>query len=96
MGSKYDTLREHLKDRPKGEFTLSFAEIERVLGFPLPKSAERSQWWANVTEPRAQSNACADAGYDAFLVAQFAQGALPPSLNPAPEGGDRFRPGPRA
>lgn len=69
MPSKYDPLRLHLADRPAGEFSMRFEEIEEVLGFPLPKSAERAQWWANVTggsHPHSQS--WQGAGYDAFLV----------------------------
>ena len=48
---------------------MRFEEIEKVLGFPLPKSAERPQWWANVTgDSHPHSQAWQAAGYDAFLV----------------------------
>lgn len=70
MPSKYDPLKAHLIGRPRGEFKLSFGEIERVLGFELPKSADRPQWWANVEGAgHVQVNAWRDAGFDAFLVA---------------------------
>jgi hypothetical protein len=70
MPSKYDPLREHLAQRPAGEFTLRFSDIEAVLGTALPKSAERPQWWANVTGvSHPHSRAWQAAGFDAFLVA---------------------------
>lgn len=68
--SKYDPLRTHLSGRPRGEFMLTFREIEQVLGFPLPASAQRPQWWANTTEGGGpQLQAWRAAGLDAFLVA---------------------------
>jgi hypothetical protein len=68
--SKYDPLKAHLAGRPRGEFTLSFREMEQVLGFELPKSAARPQWWANVEGGQhVQTKAWRDAGFDAFLVA---------------------------
>lgn len=47
--AKYDALADHLQtlDRDR-EHTLTFAEIERVLGFRLPASARtHNAWWAN-------------------------------------------------
>jgi hypothetical protein len=47
---KYRPLQEHLQALPasKDSVTLSFAEIERILGTKLPKSAyEFAPWWAN-------------------------------------------------
>ena len=70
MPSKYEPLRAHLAGHPAGEFTLRFAEIEAILGSPLPKSAELPQWWANVTgSGHPYSQAWQSAGFDAFLVA---------------------------
>jgi hypothetical protein len=69
--SKYDGLRDHLRQREGAEFSLTFKEIEKAIGGPLPKSADRPQWWANVTDPRTthvQRNAWREAGYDAFLI----------------------------
>jgi len=70
--AKYDGLRDHLRLQKGAEFCLTFAEIERAIGGPLPKSADRPQWWANVRDVKTspvQRNAWRDAGYDAFLVA---------------------------
>jgi hypothetical protein len=70
MPSKYDALRDHLSAHPKGEFELPFYKIEQILGFSLPKSAERPQWWANVTGgAHVQTRAWQSAGFDAFLIA---------------------------
>lgn len=70
MVSKYDPLREDLCKRPRGEFTLTFRQIEEVLGFPLPSSAQRPQWWANITDGgHSQTRAWSGAGFDAFLIA---------------------------
>ncbi len=60
--SKYDLLKRFLDVIPQGTFNkdLSFSEIEKVLGFKLPKSAyEYREWWANPSSakdhPHAQS-----------------------------------------
>jgi hypothetical protein len=48
--SKYDALRQHLQSLPAttASVTLTFAEIEGILRFPLPPSArEHRPWWAN-------------------------------------------------
>jgi hypothetical protein len=69
--AKYDPLRDHLRKQTLGELIMSFSEVERLVG-PLPSSADRPQWWANVrsqTGPRVQRGAWRMAGYDAFLIA---------------------------
>lgn len=60
--SKYEPLRQFLDctQAPVGEKILSFSEIERILGFKLPKSAhEHRPWWSNpsssIDHPHAQS-----------------------------------------
>ena len=46
--SRYDPLRRHLAGRSEPVVHLSFAEIERIIGGPLPASARRHRpWWAN-------------------------------------------------
>lgn len=69
--AKYDALSDYLKVQRARELTLTFDEIERLVGL-LPRSAERPQWWANVRDPKTthvQRKAWGAAGYDAFLVA---------------------------
>ncbi len=68
---KYDPLSGHLRRQRHDELELTFAEIERILGAMLPKSAIRPQWWANTTDPdtsHMQRKAWRDAGYDAVLL----------------------------
>jgi hypothetical protein len=70
--SKYDPLRDYLKGQSFSRLELTFKQIEELIGGALPKSAERSQWWANVRDPattHVQREAWRSAGYDTFLVA---------------------------
>ncbi len=60
--SKYDPLRDLLASIPLSvtEKTLTFSEIENILGFRLPNSAYNHRaWWANPSSaddhPYAQS-----------------------------------------
>lgn len=69
---KYDPLRDYLGNQSLSEMNLSFREIEKIIGGPLPGSAMRPQWWANEANPKTghvQRLAWAAAGYDAFLHA---------------------------
>jgi hypothetical protein len=46
--SKYDPLEQHLSSLTADTWQASFADIEALLGFPLPASARQySAWWAN-------------------------------------------------
>jgi len=46
--SKYDPLFDYLSTSSDWEVSLSFSEIEEIIGFPLPPSAHRYHaWWAN-------------------------------------------------
>lgn len=46
--SRYNGLREYLSRRTEAVVRLSFVEIERIIGGPLPASARRYRpWWAN-------------------------------------------------
>ena len=48
--SKYHKLSAHLSALRHEEWTASFADIERILGFSLPASAGRyPAWWSNQT-----------------------------------------------
>ena len=70
--AKYDPLRDYLRRQKTDELELSFAEMERKIGYMLPKSASLLQWWACPTEPakaHVQHQAWRDAGFDAVLIA---------------------------
>lgn len=68
---KYDPLARHLRRQGSREVTMSFFEVERVLGDMLPKSAGRPEWWANETDPASrhvQCRAWLSVGYRADLL----------------------------
>lgn len=73
--SKYDPLREFLRKTPPdvSERTLSFRQVESILGFELPASARRYRaWWSNPSSsahhPHAQ--AWLGAGWEVDTVDQ--------------------------
>jgi hypothetical protein len=61
--SKYDRLGTYLRSVGKDHIAMSFAEIERVLGFKLPKSQEYPAWWSNSTSNNVMTQVWLDAGY---------------------------------
>ena len=64
---KYKSLSDYLETQGESSEPMTFDQIERLLGFSLPKSAEHHQaWWAN--QPRGQSLAWLRAGYRSSAV----------------------------
>jgi len=66
--SKYDPLmRDLMRRRGKGRVTYTYAQIERILNAPLPRTAYTTrQWWANEQNPHGrhvQCRAWQDAGW---------------------------------
>lgn len=59
MAGKYDPLRAYLATMPGEEVCYTFAEIEAIIGAPLPPTALRhTAWWANscrFDHPQAQA-----------------------------------------
>lgn len=55
--SKYDPLSARLAGHAEPEWRASFAEIEEVLGFPLPQTARTNRaWWHNTgAQPHQRS-----------------------------------------
>jgi DNA-binding XRE family transcriptional regulator len=63
-GDKYWPLFQHLRQSGQDAITLSFAEIEALLGGPLPESARESRgWWSNRHAGPVQASAWMGAGY---------------------------------
>lgn len=60
--SKYAPLHAHLRQSAVEAETLTFAEVERLLGQPLPPSARTRAWWSN-RRTALQASAWMDAGY---------------------------------
>jgi len=69
--AKYDPLKTYLKRQRAQEVRLTFVEMERLIGYMLPKSASRPQWWLSDIQVNAsvQARAWTEAGYDAVLIA---------------------------
>jgi hypothetical protein len=73
--SKYEALERHLKSQEgsRREISLSFAEIESLIGQPLPRSAYTyREWWSNQTDVsnRPQAKAWIGAGFEVDGVQQ--------------------------
>jgi hypothetical protein len=65
--SKYDLLSARLSGHAAPEWRANFAELEEVLGFPLPKAARTGRtWWK--PEAGAHARAWTDAGWAAHEV----------------------------
>lgn len=61
--SSYAAIGTHLKELEGPEATLSFDEIESIIGRPLPASAHRHRaWWAN-TDTHSQALTWLSAGW---------------------------------
>ena len=74
MVSKYDPLNQHLASLSPDlkAITISFVELEKLLGFDLPKSAtDYRQWWANQAGvgSHSQAHAWMSAGFKVDNVA---------------------------
>ena len=64
VGSKYYPLFLILQQAAGAPVTLSFAQIEALLGTSLPGSARtRAGWWSNRSKGAVQAAAWMDAGY---------------------------------
>ena len=60
MSGKYLALYTYLENRYAGTVVLTFAEIEDLLGFPLPDAARlREDWWTH-PDPQAVRPAYSD------------------------------------
>lgn len=62
---RYHPLTEFLKAREDDIWSASFAQVEKILGFSLPESAEKyPAWWANQSNGRhSQAMAWQEAGW---------------------------------
>ena len=69
VNPSYVALQSYLKARSIGNVNLTFEEIEKLLGFPLPPDARLyKEWWthAGATANAPQSGAWTDAGCKAW------------------------------
>ena len=85
---KYSPLHAHLSRSTQLEERLSFDEVERILGAPLPPSARKYQmWWAN--GGHTQADAWLNAGFRVETVrlgssVVFRRATAAPTLAPGP------------
>lgn len=61
--SKYEPLRRYLEGRSTQMVSMTFAEIEKVLGFKLPESQRYPAWWSNNPTNNVMTNEWLAAGY---------------------------------
>lgn len=88
MNSKYAPLESHLRDSGREHVPMTFEEIERVIGVPLPASALKHRaLWSNNAANWVMTKAWLAAGYETekvdmtnrTLVFRKAPAAKPPS-----------------
>lgn len=60
---KYDPLKTFLEQQAGGQVPMTFAEIERLVGAPLPKSKQYPAWWSNNPSNNTMTQAWLDAGF---------------------------------
>jgi len=66
---KYEPLSQFLRKQRTGRIVLTFAEIERIIGFKLPRSAkEYRAWWSNNPFNSVMTRAWLDAGFESEQV----------------------------
>lgn len=76
-GGRYARLAAHLESLRREKLALSFEEIERIIGGPLPPGARRHRaWWANDSVSHAQSRLWLEAGWRVASVNMTAQRAV--------------------
>jgi hypothetical protein len=66
---KYEPLTHYLENQPEEIWEARFSEVEKVLGFALPRSAhEYPAWWANQERGHSQTRGWRDAGWETSQV----------------------------
>jgi hypothetical protein len=62
--TKYEPLKSFLATRAEGEVPLTFAQIEEIIGAPLPPVAFKHRaWWSNNPSNSVITRAWLDAGF---------------------------------
>lgn len=69
---KYEPLGDHLRSLSDTSWNANFAEIEEILGFPLPPSAHSHRaWWSNhVGGNHSQAAVWVEAGWETREIDQ--------------------------
>lgn len=67
--SKYAALQHFLKNTPASQVPMTFAEIEKVIGAPLPASSRKHRaWWSNNPTNNVMTYAWLEAGFESADV----------------------------
>lgn len=67
--NKYYPLHHYLTESQQDQLTLSLAEIESLIGEPLPQTARYSRaWWSNRKNSPLQAAAWMEAGYRVDMI----------------------------
>ena len=61
--SKYENLGEFLKSQKNSAISMTFAEVERVIGHKLPRSARYPAWWSNNPSNNVMTKIWLEAGF---------------------------------
>lgn len=91
---KYDPLTAYLHQTGAMEVPLTFEEVERIIGGPLPASKKYPAWWSNNPSNNVMTKAWLAAGFQTErvdiererLVFRRARNARPPPPSQAPAG----------
>lgn len=96
---KYEPLTAFLASVPGEEVSMTFGEIERVIGRPLPASKQHAAWWSNNPSNNVMTRAWLDAGFRTErvdparerLVFRRSRRVASPGRNDAPTFSQRMR-----
>lgn len=66
--SKYHSLTDHLRRSGAPAVPMTFADVERVIGAKLPRSAAERAWWSNNPANNVMTRAWRAAGYESTRV----------------------------
>jgi hypothetical protein len=61
--SKYEPLGQFLRRQRSDAVTLSFSQIEKILGFSLPPSQGSYAWWSNNPDNNVMTKVWLEAGW---------------------------------
>jgi hypothetical protein len=65
---KYSPLADFLLAQQRDEISITFAEIERIIGSPLPRSHRYRAWWSNNSFNSVMTKVWLDAGFQSAEV----------------------------
>jgi hypothetical protein len=61
--AKYSNLGKFLHEQKRSAIPMTFAEVEKVIGQPLPRSARYPAWWSNNPSNNVMTRVWLEAGF---------------------------------